>query len=47
LMRYQKFLHEMEIERIEATGRANAELAAAVVAAQARVVHLQQYTGQR
>lgn len=42
LMRYQKFLHEMEIERIHATGSANAELAAAVVAAQARVIHLQQ-----
>ena len=44
LMRYQKFLHEMDIERIEARGRANAELAAAVVAAQARVVHLVETT---
>jgi tetratricopeptide (TPR) repeat protein len=44
LMRYQKFLHEMEIERIEAKGKANAELAAAVVAAQARVVHLVETT---
>lgn len=42
LMRYQKFLHEMDIDRINAVGRANAELAGAVVAAQARVVHLQQ-----
>jgi tetratricopeptide (TPR) repeat protein len=42
LMRYQKFLHEMELERIRAVGEANAALAAAVVAAQARVIHLQQ-----
>ena len=44
LMRYQKFLHEMDIERINATGQANANLAAAVVAAQARVVYLRQTT---
>ena len=42
LMRYQKFLHEMEIDRINARGRANAELSGAVMAAQARVVHLQE-----
>ena len=47
LMRYQKFLHEMEIERIDARGRANAELAGAVVAAQARVVHLVETTNRR
>lgn len=42
LMRYQKFLHEMEIDKINARGRANAELSGAVMAAQARVVHLQE-----
>lgn len=47
LMRYQKFLHEMEIDRINARGRANAELAGAVVAAQARVVHLVETTNRR
>lgn len=47
LMRYQKFLHEMEIDRINAHGRANAELAAAVVAAQARVVHLVETTNRK
>lgn len=47
LMRYQKFLHEMEIERIEAKGKANAELAAAVIAAQARVVHLVETTNKK
>ena len=47
LMRYQKFLHEMDIERIKANGSANAELAAAVVAAQARVVHLVETTNKK
>lgn len=47
LMRYQKFLHEMEIDRINARGRANAELAGAVVAAQARVVHLVETTNKK
>jgi hypothetical protein len=47
LMRYQKFLHEMEIDRINARGRANAELTGAIVAAQARVVHLVETTNRK
>ena len=42
LMRYQKFLHEMEIERINAKGKANAELAGAITMAQHRIVTLQE-----
>jgi hypothetical protein len=42
LMRYQKFLHEMDIDRINATGKANAELAGAITMAQHRIVTLQE-----
>ena len=42
LMRYQKFLHEMEIDRINAKGKANAELAGAITMAQHRIVTLQE-----
>lgn len=42
LMRYQKFLHEMELDRINATGKANAELAGAITMAQHRIVTLQE-----
>jgi tetratricopeptide (TPR) repeat protein len=42
LMRYQKFLHEMDIERINAKGKANAELAGAITMAQHRIVTLQE-----
>lgn len=44
LMRYQRFLLSMEIERIRAQGEANARLAEAIALAQQRVVVLQRET---
>jgi hypothetical protein len=41
LMRYQRFLLSMELERIKAQGQANAALAEAMVLAQQRIVVLQ------
>lgn len=41
LMRYQRFLLSMEIERIRAQGEANARLAEAIALAQQRVIVLQ------
>jgi tetratricopeptide (TPR) repeat protein len=40
LMRYQKFLLSLELQRIEATGAANAQLAEAIALAQQRIVVL-------
>jgi hypothetical protein len=42
LMRYQKFLLSLELQRIDATGVANARLAEAIALAQQRIVVLQQ-----
>jgi hypothetical protein len=42
LMRYQKFLLSLELQRIDATGTANARLAEAIALAQQRIVVLQQ-----
>src|SRR5690606_5947634 len=44
LMRYQRFLLSMEIERIRAQGEANARLAEAIALAQQRVIVLQRDT---
>jgi non-ribosomal peptide synthetase component E (peptide arylation enzyme) len=44
LMRYQKFLLSLELQRIDATGTANARLAEAIALAQQRVVVLQRGT---
>lgn len=41
LMRYQRFLHQMELEKIEATGDANAKLADAIARARERVIVLE------
>ncbi|MCU0634767.1 MAG: hypothetical protein MUE41_07835 [Gemmatimonadaceae bacterium] len=41
LMRYQKFLLSLELQRIDATGAANARLAEAIALAQQRIVVLQ------
>jgi hypothetical protein len=43
-MRYQRFLQQMEIERINAKGDANAKLTEAVVRAQQRIVILRKET---
>lgn len=40
LMRYQRFLQQLELERIEARGTANAQLAEAIARAQQRIVIL-------
>jgi hypothetical protein len=44
LVRYQRFLHEMEIDRIRAQGDANAKLAEAIVQARQRVLILEKQT---
>ncbi len=44
LMRYQRFLQQLELERIEARGDANAKLTEAVVRAQQRIVILRRET---
>jgi tetratricopeptide (TPR) repeat protein len=44
LMRYQKFLLSLEVQRIDAQGRANARLAEAIALAQQRIVVLQRDT---
>jgi hypothetical protein len=44
LMRYQKFLLSLEVQRIEAQGRANAQLAEAIALAQQRIIVLQRTT---
>lgn len=41
LMRYQKFLLSLEVQRIDAQGKANARLAEAIALAQQRIVVLQ------
>mgnify|MGYP002778598377 CR=1 FL=1 len=41
LMRYQRFLQQLELQRIEAVGTANAKLAEAIALAQQRIVVLQ------
>ncbi|MEP6729345.1 MAG: hypothetical protein ABJE10_01840 [bacterium] len=40
-LRYQLFLNQLEIQKIEATGNANAKLAAAIVQARERIVVLE------
>jgi hypothetical protein len=44
LMRYQRFLQQLELERIEARGTQNAKLTEAVVRAQQRIVILRKET---
>jgi hypothetical protein len=44
LMRYQLFLHKLEIEKINAIGDANAKLADAIARAQQRVIILERQT---
>lgn len=44
LMRYQRFLHQMEIERISAQGEANAKMAEAIARARERVIVLEKQT---
>jgi tetratricopeptide (TPR) repeat protein len=41
LVRYQKFLNQLEIDRIDARGNANAKLGAAIMAARERIVVLE------
>jgi hypothetical protein len=41
LMRYQRFLNQLDIDRINAQGEANAKLSAAVIAARERIVVLE------
>lgn len=41
LMRYQRFLQQLELQRIEAVGDANAKLADAIARAQQRVIVLE------
>jgi len=41
LMRYQRFLNQLEIQRIDAIGNANAKLADAIVRARERVIILE------
>jgi tetratricopeptide (TPR) repeat protein len=41
LVRYQKFLNQLEIDRINARGEANAKLGAAMIAARERIVVLE------
>ncbi len=41
LVRYQLFLHRLELEKIEAVGNANAKLAEAIVAARQRILVLE------
>jgi hypothetical protein len=41
LMRYQRFLHQMELEKIEARGDAYAKLADAIARARERVIILE------
>ena len=43
-IRYQRFLQSLELQRIDATGRANAQLAEAIARAQQRVVVLDRQT---
>ena len=43
-IRYERFLQSLEIQRIDAAGRANAQLAAAIARAQQRVVVLDRQT---
>jgi tetratricopeptide (TPR) repeat protein len=45
LMRYQRFLQQLELQRIEAVGNANAKLAEAIARAQQRVIVLERQTG--
>jgi hypothetical protein len=40
-IRYQLFLHKLELEKIEANGRANAYLADAIAQARQRVIILE------
>jgi hypothetical protein len=40
-LRYQLFLHRLEIEKIEAIGNANARLADAIVQARQRLIVLE------
>jgi hypothetical protein len=44
LMRYQRFLQQLELERIDARGEANAKLTEAVVRAQQRIIVLRRET---
>jgi hypothetical protein len=44
LMRYQRFLQMLELQRIDAQGRANARLAEAIALAQQRVIVLREQT---
>jgi hypothetical protein len=41
LMRYQRFLHQLEIEKIQAVGDANARLSEAIVHARERIIVLE------
>jgi hypothetical protein len=41
LMRYQRFLHQMELEKIQAVGEANAKLSDAIVHARERIIVLE------
>jgi hypothetical protein len=40
-MRYQRFLNQLEIQRIDAVGNANAKLAEAIARAHARIIVLE------
>lgn len=44
LMRYQRFLHQMELEKINAQGEANAKMAEAIARARERVIVLEKQT---
>ena len=44
LMRYQRFLHQMELEKIRAQGEANAKMAEAIARARERVIVLEKQT---
>ena len=44
LMRYQRFLHQLEIEKINAQGDANAKMAEAIARARERVIVLEKQT---
>jgi len=45
LMRYQRFLNGLEIDKIKAQGEANAKMAEAIALAQQRIVVLEKQTG--
>jgi len=45
LMRYQRFLNGLEIEKIQAQGEASAKMAEAIAMAQQRIVVLEKQTG--